>query len=642
MIHPLVPIFRWWREDHPHDHNGHSLHPIPGQGEAHGGIGRPTAVHSPLPQVWLRHLDAAGIPRTLIFPTTTLGQLFDQTATRFAGATALVYEQSTWTYRELRQQVNRTAAGLVRLGVRRGDRVLMTLPTCPEFIFCFFACQKLGAVVINAGPLMGADDLRSVMAMTATRLVIGIDLQAHMLLRLSINSAVEHFVWVTLQSYQPVLKRIGYQFKLWHERNHDAQQPDHPPTQISFHHLLEHAGRRCPRIRVDADHTALLQPTGGTTGTLKLVQLSHKALIANAAQTAAWARAQQGQDRFLMVLPLFHVYGLSICLLGAIYAAGQMLMQTRFSPAGTLELIRRHRPTVMPIVPAMCEAICSALSSKKSTEPLVGKLHGFEDVRLCISGAAPLQRSTAERIEQLTGVQVVEGYGLTEAAPVTHVNPPGAVRFNSVGVPLSNTHCRIVSLTDGVSDVAPGEAGELLVSGPQVMSGYFSNPEQTEIALQPDTDGRLWLHTGDVMRMDEDGYFFVCDRKKDMIIRSGLKVYPLKVEKALKGHPKVADVGVVGMPDPVHSEIVTAFIVLQEGVDTHGVVNELRRHCRQHLAPYEVPSIFEFLPQLPRTGLGKLRRDLLRRQQTSSTQESSAPDSLIQAPAPNAVPQEPV
>jgi long-chain acyl-CoA synthetase len=598
MIGPIVTMKRWWRHEDP----------VPAAETVRLKVLE--APQAPVEEPWIRQLEKAGIPTTLTYPSTTLTRLLDQTADRFAESPALFFENESWTYRELLAAVNRTAGGLATLGVRSGDRVLLALPNCPEFFMAFFAVQKLGAVVINAGPLMGVDDLATIITMTTPRLVIGLDLLSAGLTSADEGSMIKHWVWVSLQSYQPVLKWLGYQYKLWH----GGKRNGHGGHHTTFADLLENAPARPPTLEPDRDQTAVLQPTGGTTGSLKLAELTHRNLLCNAAQIGAWMGVQQGQDRILAVLPLFHVYGLTLNLIAAVYGASSVVLTTRFHCGEVLELIRRHHPTIFPLVPAICDAISNQLDSENPT----ASDNTLQDLRLCISGSAPLPLAVAERFEKLTGAQVIEGYGLTEAAPVTHANIPGHLRAGSIGLPMADTRVRVVDLDDSSRQVGPQEPGEMLISGPQVMRGYYANPDQTRRVLTTDDDGTVWLHTGDVVRYDEDGYFYVLDRKKDMIIRSGLKIYPGKVERVLRMHPAVADAAVFGRPDLVHTEIVVATIVLAEASredsadERRDFVNELRHLCREHLAPYEVPAAFDFADKLPRSPLGKLLRRKLR------------------------------
>jgi long-chain acyl-CoA synthetase len=488
----------------------------------------------------------------------------------------------------------------------------------------FLAVQKLAAVAVNVGPLMGADDLQAVLTMTAPKVAVGLDLQAPLLNRAGKDSAVEHWLWVSLQGYQPVLKRLGYQYKLWQGRNGHGEKAQH----VELAELLAQAPARPPTVEPDLERVAVLQATGGTTGTLKLAQLTHKSLLANATQVSTWMNCRAGQERFVAVLPMFHVFGLTTCLVAPVFNASAMLLMTRFNAPEAVDLVRRERPTVFPLVPAIVSAMCDELERQEKKEHR--KPAPFDSVRLCVSGAAPLPPASIERFAKLTGAPVIEGYGLTEASPVTHVNLLGKPRPGSIGLPMPDTRIRIVDVDSDPAhprDVAPGEAGEMWISGPQLMQGYFSNPEQTRGVLVSDEHGETWLRTGDVARMDEEGFFYVLDRKKDMIIRAGLKVFPAKVENVLRKHPRVLDVAVVGRADDVKTESVVAVVVskaLPAPADKSAAVptveqdqgqlgEELRVLCREHLAPYEVPQVFEFVKELPRSALGKLLKRELRK-----------------------------
>ena len=616
MIRPLNSIRRWWK------HDGVESDPVPVNGNGKSNGHPPVAAGDP---PWVAHLERAGIPRSLVYPTTTLGRVLEQSADRFANASAVVYGATRWTYRELLSQVNRTAGGLASHGVRRGDRVLFALPNCPEFVTAFLAVQKLGAIAVNVGPLMGNDDLATVMSMTTPRLALGLDLQAGSLVHAGRGSTIEHWVWVSLQSYQPVIKRLGYQYKLWQSRNGNGDRTHH----ITLPDLLAQAPARPPTVEPDPDKPAVLQATGGTTGTLKLAQLTHRGLLANALQITSVMGCRPGQERFMAALPMFHVYGLTTCLVAPIFSAAEMVLMTRFHADEVLNLLRRERITVFPLVPAICSAVCDEIDRQEKKQQ--HKAPPLDAIRLCISGAAPLPVELAQRFTQMTGAPVVEGYGLTEASPVTHVNLPSRPKAGSIGIPLPDTHSRIVAIqgegeSPDLRDMPIGEAGELLVSGPQIMLGYFANPRSTRQSLVTDEHGKTWLRTGDIARMDEQGYFFVLDRKKDMIIRSGLKIFPVKVEHVLRRHPRVTDVAVVGRADPVHTEIVVAYVVAKPpsvkpdphsngehlAQDRAQLGEELKALCREHLARYEVPAEIEFLDELPRSALGKLLKRELR------------------------------
>jgi long-chain acyl-CoA synthetase len=528
--------------------------------------------------------------------------MLDQTADRFGDAPALAYHHDRCNYRELLSRVNRLAGALASLGVKKGDRVLLTLPNCPEYVTSFFAIQKLGAVVVNAGPLVGPDDLSHIIHVTCPHVVIGLDLHATSLERIGRDSSIEHFVWVTLQTYQGVFKRVGYQLKLWQERERHSSAAAHH----ALADLLERAPARPPTILSDPQDIAVLQPTGGTTGTPKLAELTHRSLLANTMQVSGWVSARPGQETILAVLPMFHVYGLTTCLLTGICSASRLVLLTRFGAAETIEHLRGEHVTLFPLVPAICDAVSNELEREHQPS-------GLNGLRLCISGAAPLPPATADRFEKLTGSQIIEGYGLSEASPVTHANLPGNCRHGSIGIPMPDTLCRIVDWDNPDQEVPIGQSGELLVSGPQVMRGYFGDAEQTRRVLTTDAAGRTWLHTGDVALMQPDGSFAILDRKKDMIIRSGLKIFPGRVEKVLQSHPQVAEAAVIGRDDPVHTQIVVACIVAKAPAEQReSLVIELRKLCREHLAPYEVPAEFRFVNALPRSALGKvLKKDLL-------------------------------
>jgi long-chain acyl-CoA synthetase len=564
-----------------------------------------------------------GIPASLHYPTATLSEMLDQSAERFRDAPAIIYESTCITYGQLHATVNRLAGGMAKLGVRAGDRVLMTLPNCPEYLYGFFATQRLGAVLVNAGPLMGIDDLTKLIAKTTPRLIIAVDLQAPALCAAAngagpgVDDGVAAdpnvgantdgadelaLLWVSLEEYQPVLKRLGYHFKLWQSDQRACRRI----KQVTFDALLADAPPCPPTVAPSIDATALLQPTGGTTGTLKVAELTHRNLLANAEQLSTWVPMRPGQERVLAVLPMFHVYGMTTCLTTGIFNGACLYLLTRFRVGQVLDTILQHRPTILPLVPAIIQAICDELGQRPRPQVADAVRN-----RYVISGAAPLPPATGDRFEQITGMRIVQGYGLTECSPVTHANPPTEPRGGSIGIPLPDTRTRIVDLADPTKDAEEGQPGELWISGPQVMAGYFREPEQTANVITTDAAGRRWLHTGDVARVDSDGYFYILDRKKDMINHGGLKVYPAKVERVIMMHPKVADAAVIGEDDPTYTEAVIAKVVARgDGSDAlRAAINTL---CREHLAAYEVPHRIDFVKELPRSALGKMLKYTLR------------------------------
>jgi long-chain acyl-CoA synthetase len=592
---------RWW----------HREQTLP-QGDSLPAVAAPPPNGSP----WHRVLRGAGVPTTLVYPSTTLARLLDQTADRFGDSTALVYKERRWSYRQLLSDVNRIAAGLAQRGIRPRDRVLLALPNSPEFVASFMAIQKLGAVAMNVGPLMGADDLIKAIAITTPQAAIGLDLRIPMLARVSHNAAsIQHWIWSSLEAYQGPIDRIGYRVKRWYGGNGFSDKAKH----ASLVELMSEAPARPPTLEPTPDEIALLQPTGGTTGGLKLAQLSHRNLLSNAMQVQACMASRPGQDRILAVLPMFHAYGLTTCLTAGIFGASELILLTRFDAAAALAAVREHSPTIFPLVPAICDALCDEIESRGiSDKPLKG-------VRLCLSGAAPISRATTDRFRRVAGARVLEGYGLTEASPVTHANMPGRNRLGTIGVPLPDTFARIVQPDDPTQELAPGEPGELLISGPQVMVGYFGDPEQNRGVLSTDASGRTWLHTGDIATMDKDGYFRIVDRRKDMINCSGMKVYPSRVERVLLQHPAVKEAAVFGRADPAHTEQVVAAIVTKTPTqNSTALFAELTALCRKHLAPYEVPAVYEMLDSLPRSPLGKVLKTQLRKPPMAATSSPEA------------------
>ncbi len=552
-----------------------------------------------------------GTPIHLNYPSTTLGRLLDQTARRYASAPAVSYGALRWTYAELRQRVDRLAAGLAHIGARRGERVLLALPNCPEMMLAFLAAQRIGAVVVNAGPLMGPDDLKKLMSMTQPRVAIGLDVRADTLGPAGADRDDLHWIWVSLRDHLPLLDRMGYRLKQW------QSHPDLPETQkqTTLEELLEQAPSRPPSEEPSVDDIAVLQPTGGTTGTLKVAKLTHRSLLANAAQVSAWTRLRLGQERVLGILPMFHVYGLSTCLINPVFHAAEVIPVTRFKIDQLIETLLTLRPTVVPLVPAIFDAICEQAEADPALSRQLAQTFSH---RLIISGAAALSPTTAHRFEMLFGEKIAQGYGLTEASPVTHLNPPQEPRDGSIGVPLPDTFTRVVDLQNPERTATSGEAGELWISGPQVMLGYLDNETATQEMMVTDAKGRRWLRTGDVVTVDEEGFYYVVDRKKDMINRGGMKVWPAKVETVLRRHTAVRDVAVIGRPDAKYEETVVGVIVLGNGrEDYDALATELRALCREHLAPYEVPSRFEFVDELPRSGLGKMLKYQLRESNTT-------------------------
>jgi long-chain acyl-CoA synthetase len=402
--------------------------------------------------------------------------------------------------------------------------------------------------------------------------------------------------WLITQREQKYkLEQIGYGAQLILIFTDGSSEGD----EYGFYDLISNSSAELPPLEIDPQDIAVLQYTGGTTGKAKGVMLTHFNLVNNVRQIFAFyaGEFQCPGERLLSVSPFFHVYGMTSAMNIAVFAAATIICMTRFEVNRTLEMIRKHQPTFFPGVPTMYIALLHHPDSASA---------GLDCIKICNSGSAPMPVEVMREFERKTGARIVEGYGLSETSPVTHRNPIfGPRKPGSIGVPLPNTDCKIVDLETGTIELLPGEPGELIIKGPQVMKGYWNKPEETAMALR---DG--WLYTGDIATMDEDGYFYIVGRKKEMIIASGYNIYPIEVEEVIYQHPAVAEACVFGIPDPYRGETVKAAVVLKDGV--HATEEELIDWCKERLAKYKVPRLVEFREQLPKSTVGKiLRRKLV-------------------------------
>jgi long-chain acyl-CoA synthetase len=542
---------------------------------------------------WLTHYPAC-VPQTLKYPAIPAYGLLEHSAAEFPDRTACIHLEHKQSYRELREAAHRTAQRLVELGVRPGDRVGLLLPNVPEFLAAINGIWMADAAAVAISPLCVAEEVSALLEATSCRVVIALD----MLAPLVWNGAYQPEITI-LTSLQSRLK--GWQkFAYCTERvrRHLLCATKRHSRVLWFDREIAGCNPSFEPIRPESlDAPAFLLATGGTTGRPKVVTLSHRNLIANATQLHAWAGTQMGNDSLLAVVPFFHSYGLSSCALTGVSMAATIIMHHRFVPKTVARLIEKYQPTVLPAVPAMLVA----LNDLFKTQPI------RRGLRYCISGGAPLDQQVAAEFARHTGAVVVEGFGLSEASPVTHAGPlDGTQRQGTIGLPLPDTDVRIVDPEAGLTDVKRGEIGELVVRGPQVMLGYWNDPEATARTIR---DG--WLYTGDLAVEDEDGFFRIVDRKKDLIITSGFNVYPSEVEPVLRSFPGVADVAVVGMPDRERGEIVKAVVALKPGADIE--LRDLWIHCDKHLGKHKRPRVIEIAGgDLPRNFLGKVFRRKLR------------------------------
>ncbi len=549
---------------------------------------------------WLRFYDA-GVPHAVAYPQTTVHSLLDGAAARFGDRPATVFFDAVLTYRTLRALADRFAAGLARLGVRPGDRVSLHLPNSPQFLIAYYGALTAGAIVVPCNPLYVEREIEQQLTDSGAEVAVTLDLIYPRLAAARPRTRVREIVVTSINAYFPPLLRWLYPLKARREgqvvripRSHDVH---------AFQALLD-AAPASSAVPVDPDQTAVLLYTGGTTGIPKGAMLSHRNLVCNVYQSRAWFTSlRPGQDVVLAILPFFHSYGMTAVMNFAVGAGLKTVLLPRFQIDMLLRATAKYRPQVLPGVPTIYTAMIS--------HPEVAH-YDLRSITACISGAAALPVEVQTRFETLTGGRLCEGYGLTEASPVTHANPlRGTRKTGSIGVPFPDTDARIVDDT-GEHTLPVGEIGELVIRGPQVMQGYWHQPEETAQTLRGG-----WLFTGDLAKMDGDGFFYIVDRKKELIITGGLNVYPREVEEVLYAHPAVLEAAAVGTRDVYKGEVVKAFVVLRAG--QHATAEDLIRHCEHRLARYKVPRVVEFRSQLPKSIVGKiLRRVLAEEEQPTS------------------------
>jgi long-chain acyl-CoA synthetase len=532
---------------------------------------------------WLKNYDLWA-PAEVNPPNQPLYQILQIASGAYREKPAVAFMGAFINFGEAKKLVDLLATALQKLGVVKGDRVGIMLPNCPQYLLSFFAVVRLGAIVVNVNPIYTPREVEMVAKDSGMRAIITLDLLAPNIFGVRANTAIEHVIVTSLLDYSATPDKA----------------PPTPEGALSFKSLIGGVDEvDLPRVEIDpAEDVAVLQYTGGTTGVPKGAMLTHRNLYTNTLQSWAWAGplTRQGDERYLMVIPYFHIYGQTVGLLLGAWNGAMQIPIPKFDPNLLIEAIKQYKPSFFPGAPTLYISMLNHPEIKNC---------GLENVRRFNSGSAPLPLEVIERFEKLSGAMLYEGYGLTEASPTTHSTPTLAKRkIGSIGLPFPSTDCKIVDLETGERVVPVGEAGELCVRGPQVMKGYWNRPEETAIALR---DG--WLYTGDVARMDEDGFFYIVQRKKDMIIVSGFNVYPNEVEDVLFTHPAVLEAAVIGVPDQYRGEAVKAFITLRPGANA--TADEVIEFCRANLAKYKIPSLIEFLPSLPKSAVGKvLRREL--------------------------------
>ncbi len=552
---------------------------------------------SPAEKPWLDSY-ADGVPRELEVPPGTLGDLIAESVATYPRGVALEFFGRETSYAELGEQIEHAAEGLRRLGVKPGDRVALILPNCPQHVVAFYAVLRIGGVVVEHNPLYTARELRHQFEDHRARVAIAWDKTVPTLQDFPRDLALDSIVSVDMTRAFPLKMRMLLKLPIEKARKSRAELTTEVQGTVPWEELVGGPAIPAEVPGPDAASLALIQYTSGTTGSPKGVNLSHRNLVANAAQARAWVPSiPRGSASVHAVLPLFHAYGLTLCLTFAMSMGARLVLFPKPDPDLVLPVFKKRPPTFLPAVPPLYDRL------RKAAEAKGVSLKGIE---IAISGAMPLSKEVVEPWEALTGGYLVEGYGLSECSPVLMANPVAPNRrAGTVGLPLPGTEVRVVDPDDPTNDVEPGQPGELLVRGPQVFSGYWKKPEATAEVFVGD-----WFRTGDIVSIDDDGFVTITDRIKELVITGGFNVSPSEVEDMLRSYDGIADVAIVGIPNARDGEHVVAAVVAEPGVtlDTDAV----RAWAKQQLAAYKVPRRIHLVDELPKSMIGKVLRRKVR------------------------------
>ncbi len=554
---------------------------------------------------WLANYDD-GVPSTLEpYPSRSLTDYLRESAGRWPDRPALLFKGATVTYRKLEQQSDALAAALLEMGVRGGDRVGICLPNCPQFLVAEFATWKVGAIACPFNPTYTEREMEDALQTTGAETVIVLNRFYGKVKSIQSRTSVKRIVATNIKEYLPWLLRFGY--TLFKEKK-EGERIDVAAGDFRFAKLLRRFRRSAPPAsEARLDDPAIILMSGGTTGMPKGVTGSHRGMVVAGVQLQAWLRPamKEWTDKIMLPLPLFHVYGnTGVQSLAFINHNPIALIPNPRELRDVLKEINKVKPAFICTVPTLLNGIMNHAMARE------GKVD-FSSIKLCFSGAAPLMAETKKRFEDLTGGVIVEGYSLTEAQMAVVANPVlGEKKIGSVGMPLPDVRIEILDSDDGFTPVPQGEVGEIVISAPQLMRGYWERPAETKEMLRTNDRGERRLFTGDLGYLDEDGYLFIVDRKKDLIKTCGFQVWPREIEEVISTHPSVAEVGVVGLPDNMRGEIVKAWVVLRE--DCALTPADLKLYCRDRLAPYKIPAKYEFVADLPKTQIGKVLRRVLR------------------------------
>ena len=547
---------------------------------------------------WLAHYDY-WVPPSVTYPERPLWEILDAAYVDVPDRAATVFLGATLTYRDIKVRSDWFAHALAGLGIGKGDRVGIMLPNCPQYLVAAFAVLRRGAIVVNLNPTYTARELLTLFVDSGIRAIVTLDALVPVVQAVQAETSIEQVIVTSLAEYSAA-----------------AAEPPHLEGCLTFADLVTGQGPApVTRVPIEADDVAVIQYTGGTTGTPKGAMLTHRNIFANVVQTEVYTNQTRtrGESRYLLVIPFFHIFGFTVGMMKGAWVGATQLLFPKFDVDAVLEAIRDHVPTYFPAVPTIWAAL---LARPDATH------YGLDRIRLCTSGAAPLPQASIDQFERTFGRSLFEGFGLSEASPVTHSTPLLGVRKpGTVGLPMPDTDIKVVDVETGTHDLPAGEAGELCICGPQVMKGYWNQPEETALALRTHADGRCWLHTGDIATIDDDGYTRIVQRKKDLVIVDGFNVYPAEVESVLQQHPDVRMAAAFGEPDPYHGEVVRACVVLHDGATL--TADALRAYCRSALAPYKVPRTLEIRGSLPLSSVGKVLYRVLREQHSTSGTEGT-------------------
>ena len=555
---------------------------------------------------WLKRYDK-GVPQAIDYPKVPLHHFLEESARKYPDSPCTLFKGAVMSYKEIDDSADALAGALAKMGVKKGDRVGLFMPNTPQFVMAYFAILKAGGEVVATNPLYTPPEIEHQVNDAGIEIMFVMSNFYKTIKTAQPKTKIKKLIVTNLKETLPPVLRVLFTLAMEKKGGHRIEGGLAKGDIWMKDLLAQYKPEDRPKLKVTPEDTALFQYSGGTTGVSKGAVALHSNVVANTLEIKAWMPdVQAGKEVTLMAIPLFHVYGMVAGMHLSMAAGASMVMIPNPRDLhDVLGNIKKYRPTIFPGVPTLYNAI------NNHPDVVAGK-YDLSSIKACISGSAPLLRETKEKFEALSGGKLVEGYGLSEAPTATHCNPLyGETRTGSIGIPLPDVDAKIISLEDGKTELPIGEVGELVIHGPLVFKGYHNMPTETANALRKLKDGKVWLFTGDIARMDEDGYFYIVDRKKELIKPGGYQVWPREVEEVIAANPKVLDVGVAGIPDPYRGETVKAWVVVKPGETMSE--DDVKDWCKDRLAKYKIPTHVEFRSELPKTTVGKiLRRELVR------------------------------